>query len=75
MSDWTGAYGRSAARLSTRLAFAPARVNASVMPTAERQREERQRAERLAAALRDNLKRRKAQSREAEPEIPAPDPD
>ena len=45
------------------------------MPTAERQREERQRAERLAAALRDNLKRRKAQSRGTEPEIPAPDPD
>ena len=48
---------------------------ASAMSTADRQREERQRAERLAAALRDNLKRRKAQSREAEPEIPAPDPD
>ena len=45
------------------------------MSTAERQREERQRAERLAAALRDNLKRRKAQSREGEPEKPAPDPD
>ena len=33
------------------------------------------REERLAAALRDNLKRRKSQSREAETEIPAPDPD
>lgn len=45
------------------------------MSTAERQREDRQRAERLAAALRDNLKRRKAQARDSEPETPAPDPD
>jgi len=36
---------------------------------------DQQRAERLAAALRDNLKRRKAQSRESEPEKPAPDSD
>ena len=36
---------------------------------------DQRREERLAAALRDNLKRRKAQSREGEPEIPAPDPD
>ena len=34
---------------------------------------DQQRAERLAAALRDNLKRRKAQARESEPEEPAPD--
>ena len=75
MSDGTGAYGRSAARLSTRLASGGAADKAWPMSKAERQREERQRAEGLAAALRDNLKRRKAQSREAEPEIPAPDPD
>jgi len=36
---------------------------------------DQQRAERLAAALRDNLKRRKTQAREAEPEKPAPDAD
>ena len=29
--------------------------------------------ERLAAALRDNLKRRKAQSREGKPQVAAPD--
>ena len=68
MSDWTGAYGRSAARLSTRLASGGAADKAWPMSKAERQREERQRAERLAAALRDNLRRRKTQSRAAEPD-------
>ncbi|MEO7504591.1 MAG: hypothetical protein ABIT69_05345 [Sphingomicrobium sp.] len=33
------------------------------------------REERLAAALRDNLKRRKAQAREADAPAPKPDPD
>ena len=32
-------------------------------------------AARLAAALRENLKRRKAQARAAVPERPSPDPD
>ena len=45
------------------------------MSKAERHREEQQRAERLAAALRDNLKRRKAQSRESEAAKPDRDPD
>ena len=36
---------------------------------------DQRREERLAAALRDNLKRRKAQSRDSEQKIPAPDPD
>ena len=34
-----------------------------------------EKAERLAAALRDNLRRRKAQAREAVPPSPAPDED
>ena len=38
------------------------------MSNAERQREELQRAERLAAALRENLRRRKSQSRETRPD-------
>ena len=38
------------------------------MTNAERQREEQQRAERLAAALRENLRRRKSQSRESKPD-------
>ncbi|MEO5809057.1 MAG: hypothetical protein ABIR51_03135 [Sphingomicrobium sp.] len=33
------------------------------------------REERLAAALRDNLKRRKAQTREAEEQVPKQDPE
>ncbi|MGH6659311.1 MAG: hypothetical protein ACREBM_06625 [Sphingomicrobium sp.] len=33
---------------------------------------EQERAERLAAALRDNLRKRKAQAREAAPERPKP---
>ena len=36
---------------------------------------DQQREERLAAALRDNLKRRKAQSRESEPDKPSPQAD
>ena len=45
------------------------------MSNVERQREERQRAERLAAALRDNLKRRKSQTRDTEPEKPSRETD
>jgi hypothetical protein len=41
------------------------------MSNSERQREEQQRAERLAAALRENLRRRKSQSRET---LPDPQP-
>ena len=70
MSDWTGAYGRSAARLSTRLALDGAAVRVSSMSKADQQREER-----LATALRANLRRRKSQARESGPEKPAPDPD
>ena len=61
----TRAYGRSAARLSTRLG-----LGKRFMSKADHQREER-----LAAALRDNLKRRKAQARDSEPPPPPPSSD
>jgi hypothetical protein len=59
MSGGRGAYGRSAKRLSTRLAADGLSDRAIAMPRSDPKQEER-----LAAALRDNLKRRKAQSRE-----------
>ena len=43
------------------------------MSNAERHREEQQRAERLAVALRENLRRRKSQSRAVEPDPQARD--
>ena len=54
----TRAYGQSSARLSTRLAPGGAADRATPMSKADQQR-----AERLAAALRENLRRRKSQAR------------
>jgi len=45
------------------------------MSNDQREREEQQRAERLAAALRENLRRRKSQARDTEPEAPLSDGD
>lgn len=56
---WTRAYGRSAKRLSTRLAATPGNYIDAAMADKNPGRDER-----LAAALRDNLKRRKAQARD-----------
>ena len=67
MSDGRAAYGRSLARLSTRLAAPAVPARAGAMTKADQQREQR-----LAAALRDNLKRRKAQARDGEPDKDAP---
>jgi hypothetical protein len=70
MSGGRGAYGRSRARLSTRLAGPRFADKASAMGKLDPKQEER-----LAAALRDNLKRRKAQSRAGDPEVRPTEPD
>ncbi len=63
-----GRYGQSNARLSTRLASDAAGDRAMPMSKADQQR-----ADRLAAALGENLRRRKSQARAAEPEKPPRD--
>ena len=45
------------------------------MPTAEQPKVNQQRQDRLAAALRDNLKRRKAQARDSDLAMPEPKDD
>ena len=45
------------------------------MSKADQPKVNQQREQRLAAALRDNLKRRKAQARDTEPAKPAPKDD
>ena len=70
MSGRTRAYGRSLAALSTRLAGETPRIKRAPMTNRDKDK-----AERLAAALRDNLRRRKAQARDAAkpPSDPAKD--
>ena len=61
MSEGRRAYGRALRRPSTRL------PQARILAPAMTKEEFGDKAERLAAALRENLRRRKAQAREAQP--------
>jgi len=66
MSDGRAGLWPSPARPSTRLREPRANISERGNMTKPAPKSERDKAERLAAALRENLKRRKAQSRETQ---------